>query len=291
MDTVLKVLGRIGVSESLMWEISWLLERLSWLDVLDIILVALLFFALFYALRGTRAVPLVRGITALLVTLAFLSRIVRLRAFSWLVAQILPAILVGVPVLFQPELRRALERLGRGRFLSLTPQVEEAQENIWQEVLKAAEEMARHHVGALIVFERETGLQDFIETGVPVDAAVTPELLTTLFNPHTVLHDGAVIIREGRVAAAGCVMPLTAAFLSDRQLGLRHRAAIGTTEDTDAVAIVVSEERGAISIAHNGRIIRDLEGERLESILGAFFSRSTTPSLFQRWRREGRVSG
>jgi diadenylate cyclase len=115
--------------------------------------------------------------------------------------------------------------------------------------------------------------------------------LATLFDPHTVLHDGAVIIREGRIAAAGCVMPLTAAFLSDRHLGLRHRAAIGTTEDTDAVAVVVSEERGTISIAHNGRIIRDLEGERLESILGAFFSRSTTPSLFQRLRREEQVSG
>jgi diadenylate cyclase len=272
-----------------MWELSWLLERLTWLDVLDIVLVATLFFAVFYALRGTRAVPLVRGIIALLVGLAFLSRIVRLRAFSWLISQILPALLVGVPVLFQPELRRALERLGRGQFLSLSNQQDRAQESALQAVVESTQRMAENYVGALIVFERETGLQDFIETGVVVDAEVTQELLATIFDHHTVLHDGAVVIRDGRIAAAACVMPLTSAFLSDRHLGLRHRAAIGTTEVSDAVALVVSEERGSISLAHDGRIIRDIERERLESILGAFFTqkRSSSSALFHRWRKNG----
>lgn len=272
-----------------MWELSWLLERLTWLDVLDIMLVAALFFAVFYALRGTRAVPLVRGIIALLVGLAFLSRIVRLRAFSWLISQILPALLVGVPVLFQPELRRALERLGRGQFLSLSNQQDRTQGSALQAVVESTQRMAENYIGALIVFERETGLQDFIETGVVVDAEVTQELLATIFDHHTVLHDGAVIIRDGRIAAAACVMPLTSAFLSDRHLGLRHRAAIGTTEVSDAVALVVSEERGSISLAHDGRIIRDIERERLESILGAFFTqkRSSSSALFHRLRKNG----
>lgn len=268
-----------------MWELSWLIERLSWLDLIDIILVALLFFGLFYALRGTRAIPLVRSITALLVGLAFLSRVVRLRAFSWLVEQLFPAILVAVPVLFQPELRRALERMGRGRLFLLSSTSEEPYEAVLTGVIEAARRMAHDKVGALIVFERETGLQEYVETGVELDAEVSADLLTTIFDHHTVLHDGAVIIRNGRVAAAACIMPLTGAFLSDRSLGLRHRAAIGTTEESDAVALVISEERGTISLAHNGRIIRDLDGERLESILGAFFSSKSSSSSSPWWRQ------
>ena len=268
-----------------MWEFSWLIERLTWLDLLDIFLVALLFFGIFYALRGTRAVPLVRGITALLVSLAFLSRIVRLHAFSWLVAQILPAILVGVPVLFQPELRRILERLGRGNLLTFSSSPPHPkQEQVLDAVVEASQELAKYKVGALIVFERETGLQDYIETGVSLDARVSPDLLNTIFNHNTVLHDGAVIIRDGRLAAAACVMPLTSAFLGDRHLGLRHRAAIGTTEDSDAIAIVISEERGSISLAHNGSILRDLKPQRLTELLDTFLGQAEKNTLFQRWR-------
>jgi diadenylate cyclase len=138
------------------------------------------------------------------------------------------------------------------------------------DVVEAAEHMAGHNVGALIVFERQTGLEEYTVTGVRLDAQVTTELLTTLFDPHTILHDGAVIVQQGRLLAAACVLPLTAAFLEDRELGLRHRAAIGVTEETDAVGVVVSEERGAISVTHNGRIIRDIDTKRLESILRAF---------------------
>jgi diadenylate cyclase len=253
-----------------MWNLEWLLQRISWTDILDILLVAFLFFWIFYAIKGTRAVTLVRGITALLISLAVLTRLIELRAFSWLIAQLLPALLVGIPVLFQPELRRALERLGRGHVILLSQSDTERINHVIESIVEACTYMAERHIGALIVFERQTGLQEHIETGVAVDADVTPELLTTIFDHHTILHDGAVIIREGRIAAAACVMPLTAAFLSDRELGLRHRAAIGVTEDTDAVAVVVSEERGAISLTHSGRIIRDIDTKRLESILRAF---------------------
>jgi diadenylate cyclase len=255
-----------------MWDLTWLIQRLTWVDLLDIFLVATLFFWLFYALRDTRAVPLVRGIVALLVTLALLSRIVPLRAFSWLVQQLLPAFMVAVPVIFQPELRRALEQLGRGRLLTLGISRENAQrlETVIEAVVEASRVMASQRTGALIAFERKTGLQEYIETGVIIDSEVSPELLTTIFNHHTVLHDGAVIIRDERLYAAACVMPLTSAFLSDRHLGLRHRAAIGITEETDAIVIVISEERGTISFTHNGRIIRDLDKERLKSILNTF---------------------
>lgn len=275
-----------------MWELQWLIERLSWPDLVDIFLVALLFFAIFYALRGTRAVPLLRGITALLITLALLSRIVRLQALSWLVTQVLPVILFALPVIFQPELRRALERLGRGTFLT-RPSANTAPEKMLNAIAVAVRQMAAQKTGALIVFERDTGLQEYIETGVLLDAEISPELLTTIFDHHTVLHDGAVIVQDQRLAAAACVMPLTSAFLSDRQLGLRHRAAIGITEDSDAIALVVSEERGTVSIAHNGRIIRDLETERLEAILGAFFAqKSASSSMQRRWRQyRSTVSG
>lgn len=254
----------------MMWNLGWLLQRISWTDILDIFMVAFLFFWIFYAIRGTRAVPLVRGITALLVSLALLTRLVELRAFSWLISQLLPALLLAIPVLFQPELRRALEQLGRGRLLVLTQRDPERLLTTIENVVKATAYMAEHRVGALIVFERQTGLQEYIETGVWIDGEVSPELLMTIFDHHTILHDGAVIIRDGRLAAAACVLPLTSAFLADRELGLRHRAALGVTEDADAVAVVVSEERGSISVTHSGRIIRDLDTKRLESILRAF---------------------
>lgn len=253
-----------------MWYFDWLIQRISWTDVLDIFLVAFLFYWIFYAIRGTRAVPLVRGITALLILLVTLLRLVELTAFSWLIEQLVPALLVGIPVLFQPELRRALEQLGRGRILNIAQSDQDRIGSTIETVVTASKQMARRNTGALIIFERKTGLQEYIETGIQIDAEVTSELLLTIFNHNTILHDGAVIIRQNRIAAAACVMPLTAAFLEDRELGLRHRAGIGVTEDADAIAVVVSEERGAISLTHNGRIIRDMDPKRLESILRTF---------------------
>jgi diadenylate cyclase len=182
----------------------------------------------------------------------------------------LPALLIAVPVIFQPELRRALERLGRtGRLLARWQQ-EEVVEQIIEEVARATHRLANQRHGALIVFERETGLQEYTESGVPLNADVKTELLQTIFHPNTALHDKAVIIRQNKIVAAGCLLPVTH-NPQYRGMGTRHRAAIGLTEESDALVVVVSEETGIVSVAYNGRIVRRLDSNRLRNILQAFF--------------------
>jgi diadenylate cyclase len=258
----------------------WYLQRLEWIDVLDIALVAFLFFWILYLVRGTRAVPLLRGSIFLIIAVVLLSGIIRLRAFGWLTEKAIPALLVAVPVLFQQEMRRALERLGRpGTLFGRRRGKRAALEQTLGAVAQASRTLAEKRCGALIVLERETGLQELADSGVLLDAATTTELMVTIFDPHTMLHDGALIVRNGRVLAAACVLPLSTAFLADRQLGLRHRAAIGVTEESDAIVVVVSEERGSISIAHGGRIIRNLDAKRLEAVLRALYQ----PVLERAW--------
>jgi diadenylate cyclase len=273
-------------------ELLWYLQQLAWKDALDILLVAFIFFWILYMLRGTRAVPLVRGVVFLILVIIILSGVVRLRAFGWLAQSVLPALLLAIPVVFQPEIRRALERIGRaGSLVGYTTSNRASIERMLTTVTEACRILSERRNGALIVLELETGLQEFVDSGVFLDAAVTPELLVTVFDPNTMLHDGAVIIRRERAIAAACVLPLSTAFLADRQLGLRHRAAIGVTEESDAVAVVVSEERGSIAVAHNGRIIRNLGAKRLGAVLRAFFQ----PMLeggWPRWlARVQRISG
>lgn len=255
-----------------MTELLWIFARLNWRDSLDILLVAVACFLLLYLVRTTQAVPLLRGIILLIAIIGLLSNVFQLRAFSWLLRQALPALLVSIPIVFQPELRRALERVGRFSTLIGSGAGErfEIEKLIDVTVLASRALTARRH-GALIILERETGLQEYVDTGVKLDADYSVELLLTIFDPHTPLHDGGVIVRAGRILAAACVLPLTTAFLADRRLGLRHRAGIGVTETTDAIAIIVSEERGSISIAHNGRIIRRLDADRLGGVLRAFY--------------------
>ncbi|RLC92459.1 MAG: TIGR00159 family protein [Chloroflexi bacterium] len=265
-----------------MSDLLWYLQRLDWIDALDILLVAFIFFWLLYLVRGTRAVPLLRGVILLIIIITLLGGVIHLRAFAWLTQRALPALLVAVPVVFQPELRRALGRLGRaGTLFGRTTGNRALLEQTLAAIAEACGTLSRLRHGALIVLERETGLQEFADSGVFLDAMVTPDLLVTIFDPHTPLHDGAVIVRHGRVLAAACVLPLSTAFLADRELGLRHRAAIGVTEDSDALAVVVSEERGSISITHNGRIIRNLDAKRLEAVLYAFYQ----PALERAWPR------
>ncbi|NIV39043.1 MAG: TIGR00159 family protein [Anaerolineae bacterium] len=262
----------------------WYLQRLDWVDVLDILLVAFVFFWVLYLMRGTRAVPLLRGVIILIISIALLSGLTRLRAFGWLTQRALPALLVAIPVVFQQELRRALERVGRaGTLFGRATGNRSILEQALVAIAQACRILSERRYGALIVLERETGLQEFVDSGVVLDAAITSDLLVTVFDPHTMLHDGAVIVRHGRLLAAACVLPLSTAFLADRQLGLRHRAAIGVTEESDAIAVVVSEERGSISITHNGRIIRNLDAKRLEKVLQAFFQ----PVLERAWPRWG----
>jgi len=265
-------------------------QRLNWWSVLDILLVAAIFFALLYSLRDTQAMALLRGVIFLFILLSLLTSLVDLPAFSWLVSNALPALLLSIPVIFAPELRRALERIGRaGTFLPARKKTRliETQQAIQAVVNAAARLSARQH-GALIVLQRLDTLQAHIETGVQLNAAVTPELLLQVFYPNTPLHDGAAVIADGKLVAAACVMPLSSSGIlnrsPERQMGLRHRAALGISEATDAVAVVVSEETGSISIAHSGRMIRRLDVERLENILLAFFHPLTTPprGLFER---------
>ena len=263
-----------------MANLLWHLQRIELVDALDILLVAVVFFGALYLVRGTRAVPLLRGAVFIIILVVLLSGVIRLRAFGWLTQNAIPALLVAVPVLFQQELRRALERLGRpGVLISSIRGNRAALEQTLTTIAHASHMLSERRYGALIVFERKTGLQELADSGIYLDAAVTPELLMTVFDPHTVLHDGAIIVRNGRVLAAACVLPLSTAFLADRELGLRHRAAIGVTEESDAIVVVVSEERGSISIAHGGRIIRNLDAKRLEAVLHALYQ----PVLERAW--------
>jgi diadenylate cyclase len=273
----------IRVSMSDLW---YLVQRLNWLSALDIALVALVFFALLQLVRGTQAVQLLRGVIILAVIILLMGNALKLPAFSWLVRNAIPALLVALPVIFQPELRRALERLGRtvgGTSAYLTPSARElSNADIIDEVCTACTRLSERHHGALMVLERSTGLEEFIESGVQLDSRVTSELLLTVFFPNTALHDGAAIVRNGRIVAAACVLPLASGTYADRQMGLRHRAAIGITEATDAVAVVVSEETGTISVARNGRMIRRLDGKRLRKILQVSYPTPRPPS-FSEW--------
>jgi len=242
-------------------------------------------------LRDTQALVLLRGVLFLVVLLALLTSLVELPAFSWLIQSTLPALLLAIPVIFAPEIRRGLERIGRaGTFFSPGGKAtdQEIQDTIRAVVSASARLSARQH-GALIVLQRLDGLEEYNETGVRMNALVTPEILLQTFYPNTPLHDGAAIINKNRLSAASCVMPLSASGIltrsPERQMGLRHRAALGISEVSDAVAVVVSEETGSISIAHSGRMIRRLDPERLENILTAFF-RPNSGSQRNRWYQQ-----
>ena len=263
--------------------VLFIFQRLNWLSVLDILLVTLIFFVILYSLRDTQAMVLLRGVIFLVVALVLLTTVVELPAFSLLIQSMLPALLLAIPVIFAPEIRRALERLGRaGTFIPANPSSNEHTQKVIHAVVEATARLSARQHGALIAIQRQDSLDQYIETGVQMRAHVTPELLLQIFYPDTPLHDGAVVIAEGRIVAAACVMPLSASGVlnrsPERQMGLRHRAALGISEVSDAVSVVVSEQSGSISISHAGRMIRRIDPERLENILAAFFRPdATTP--------------
>ncbi len=268
--------------QNLLGEIAYFFQRLTWLSILDLALVTIVFYLVLLLLRDTQAMVLLRGMIFFVVLFTLLTTFIDLPAFSWLVKTVVPALLFAIPVIFAPEIRRGLEKIGRAGpdnlFMRKTyAQDERVKQTIHTVVTAAARLSARQH-GALIVMQRREGLGDYIRTGVRLDADVTPELLLQIFYPNTPLHDGAVIIVDNLIVAASCVMPLSASGIltrsPERQMGLRHRAALGTSEATDAVTVVVSEQTGSISIAHNGRMIRRLDSERLENILLAFYQPS-----------------
>ncbi len=268
--------------------ILFIFQRLNWLSAVDILLVALIFFGLLHWLRNTQALVLLRGVILIVVVLALLTSLVDLPAFSWLVRNSVPAMLLAIPVIFAPEIRRALERIGRAGNLQAMfgkSSTEVFEQPIQAVVTAAARLSARQH-GALIVMQRLDSLDEYIQSGVRMDADVTPEILLQVFYPNTPLHDGAAIISGTRLVAAACVMPLSSSGIlnrsPERQMGLRHRAALGISEESDAIVVVVSEESGAISIAHAGRMIRRIDPDRLLNILIAFF-RPTGRERTNRW--------
>ncbi|TAK15668.1 MAG: TIGR00159 family protein [Acidobacteria bacterium] len=234
-------------------------------DVLDILIVSVLIYEALKLIRGTRAVQMVIGSVLVLILFSF-SNFFPLQTVNWLVRSVLLYVGFAVIVLFQSDIRRALAHLGRVPGLRSLGRSERTKDTI-EDVVTAAELLAKDRKGALMVIEREIGVRNYIESGIPLDATVSYDLLTTIFEPKTRLHDGAVIIQEDRVAAAACFLPLSTSPKFDRDLGTRHRAAIGLTEECDAVAIVVSEERGEISLAYAGRLDRRLSPDDLRSRL------------------------
>lgn len=259
-------------------------QRLNWLSVIDISLVTLVFFGVLLLLRDTKAVALLRGLFLLVILVSLLTNLDALPAFTWLISVTLPALLISIPVIFAPEIRRALERLGRaGSWLPRNRSGSGDIQEVISAVVRAVVRLSDRRHGALIVLQRLDNLQDYVDTGVPVYSRVTPELLLQIFYPNTPLHDGAVIISETTLLAAAAVLPLSASGIlvrtPDRHMGLRHRAALGISEVSDGVAVVVSEETGAISIAYGGRMIRRLDSTRLENVLRAFFQ----PTQPRKW--------
>lgn len=236
-------------------------------EIIDISLVAFVIYKLITLIKGTKAVQLLKGMMVI-VAVWLLSSFFGLRTLSFLMSQAMTYGVLAILIIFQPELRRALEQLGRGKLFSRTSYPEEELiTKMITEVLKSVQYMAKRRIGALIVVERETGLSDYIETGIPIHGSVTSELIINIFIPNTPLHDGAIIIRKDQIMAAGCYLPLSENPFISKELGTRHRAALGLSELTDGLSIIVSEETGQIAVAKNGEVHRGLsETELLEML-------------------------
>ncbi|HTY18894.1 MAG TPA: diadenylate cyclase CdaA [Myxococcota bacterium] len=237
-------------------------------DTIDIVIVAFGIYWLLLLIRGTRAVQILVGLM-LLAGASLASKAFDLATLQWILDNFLSSAVLIIIVLFQTDIRRALARVGRGVFPAVSRR-EETQ--ILEEVVRSAQTLADRRIGALIALERETRLNDLVEAGIAVDAAVSKDLLTSIFMPTSPLHDGAVVIQDGRIAWAGCVLPLTLREGLPEGLGTRHRAAIGITEESDAVVVVVSEETSAISVVFGGELVRDLDGPRLRELLREILS-------------------
>jgi diadenylate cyclase len=237
----------------------------GWWDLLDIAVVSFLIYEFLKLIRGTRAVQMAAG-SLLVIGLFYMSQLAPLQTLNWLIRNMLVYVAFAAIVIFQSDIRRALAHFGQAPFFRYLYRQQAADETI-EEVVVAATMLAQQKVGAIFAIEREIGLRNYIESGIPLDATLTYDLLATIFRPGSPLHDGAVILQEGRVAAAACFLPLTVNPRLSRELGTRHRAAIGLTEESDAAAIVVSEETGKISIALNGEIERGLTPDELRTRL------------------------
>lgn len=261
-------------------DMGWnILHRVGLADVIDILIVAVLIYEMLLMLRHTRGSTLLKGLM-LFVVIAVASNLLGFTSLNWIMMTILSNGAIVLVILFQPELRRALESMGSSSIFEGKRRKKDAargnsRERIMNEIVQCMLDLSKRRVGLLIVFERSTGLQDIINTGTAVDAEISAPLLENIFEPNTPLHDGAVVIRGDRVAAAACILNLTEASGVSRELGTRHRAAIGISENTDAIVFVVSEETGTMSLAQNGELRRPMTGDSLREALEKIFSDDT----------------
>ncbi len=234
------------------------------IDVIDILIVAFLFYRLFVLIKGTRATQMFIGLF-LLIIVSFIARWLNLNALNWILSSLKTVWVISFVILFQPELRKALTQLGQNRIIGMFIKVEES--GTVSEIVKTCHQLIEKGLGAIIVIEQDVGLRNYIETGTSLDARVTSELIVTIFTPPGPLHDGAVIVEKNRIVAAGCILPLSQNPRLGRALGTRHRAGLGLSEETDAIIIIVSEETGLISIAREGKLKRKLDINMLRNDL------------------------
>lgn len=255
-----------------------ILKQIRWQDVLDIVFVAIILYRLLLIIKGTKTAQMIIGLGVLL--LAFLlSGYFELYTMNWIIQSFWAQIVIALIVLFQPEIRRALAHMGEARFLQAFTPAEELKS--LDEIVKAAVSLANRKIGALIVIERDTSLKDFVEMGTPLDAKVSKEILLSIFHPSSPIHDGAVVITGNRITAAGCFLPIALSSEISKTLGTRHRAGIAITEETDAIAIIVSEEEGIVSMAAGGKLETPVDMGTLRDILTEIFTTS----------KKGKVSG
>ena len=248
------------------------------IDLLDILIVALLFYRLFMLIKGTRAIQMFIGLF-LLILVSFIAQWLNLNALNWILSSLKTVWVIAFVILFQPELRKALSQLGQNRIIGMFLKVEST--GTVTETVKACQLLVQKGLGAIIVIERDVGLKNYIETGTGLDAKVTSELLVTIFTPPSPLHDGAVVLEKDRLIAAGCILPLSQNPRIGRSLGTRHRAGLGLSEETDAIVIIVSEETGSISLAREGKLKRKLDLNALRNELVAIIgikSAETVPA-------------
>ncbi|MFJ7935131.1 diadenylate cyclase CdaA [Sporosarcina sp. NPDC096371] len=259
------------------------------INIVDVLLVWFVFYQLIKIIKGTKAVQLLKGIFVIIIV-RVLTDVFSLDTLRFLMDQVLPFGFLAIIIIFQPELRRALEQLGRGRLFARTNlQEDDERERLMGAIIKSVSYMAKRRIGALISIEKETGLSEYIETGIPLHADITSELLINIFIPNTPLHDGAVILQKNQIAAAGCYLPLSESSFISKELGTRHRAAIGLSEVTDAITIIVSEETGAVSITATGDLDRNLSMEEFEARLRRVWFGSAPEQVdhsIWKWRRK-----
>ena len=269
--------------QNFFWNI---IHRPTWVDYIDICIIAFLIYQLVSLTRQTRASQVLKGLAVIIVA-SYASEVIGLTALNWLLRSILNNGVIALMILFQPELRKALEQIGRTAKLDRSSQRDES-ERIVDEITQCLLRLSRRRVGALIVFEQRTGLKDVTETGTAIDSLISAPLLENIFEPNTPLHDGAVIIRGNRIVSAACVLDLTKSSTVSRDLGTRHRAGLGVSETTDAIVLIVSEETGIISMAQGGRLTRHLDADSIRKLLREMYHEDH--SRLWRWTHRARAA-